>query len=51
VVKLDLLRNQVSGRGPQEVLESLTGEEEIVLSGQGEVGDGRAVFPTLVQQR
>jgi len=51
VVKLDLVRNQPGGRGPQEVLEPLTGEEEIVLSGQGEVGDGRAVFQTLVNRR
>ena len=34
--------------GEDEVLEELTGEEEIVRSGQGEVADGQDVRPMLV---
>jgi hypothetical protein len=46
VVKFALVVNTANPNGGsnQEELEQLTGDEEIVISGQGELSDGRSVI-------
>jgi hypothetical protein len=49
VVKVDRVKEVTGNKGDrQEILEPLRGDEEIVLSGQGEVEEGRTVITTFV---
>jgi multidrug efflux pump subunit AcrA (membrane-fusion protein) len=49
VVKVDRIKEvPLPKGGRQEILEPLHGDEEIVLSGQGEVEEGRSVITTFV---